>query len=196
MSPCGAGRIGGVEARASVAQDELAGLLARVARRDRAAFRDLHGRAGPKLFGAALRICRDRGLAEEAWQEALIDIWRKADAYDPARGEAISWMAAIARHRALDLVRRRGRGPVSVEDDTLEILLEAARVDGPDHAERDALSRCLDALEERPRAAVLLAYVEGWSREELAARYDAPVNTVKTWLRRALLSLRGCMEGR
>jgi len=169
-------------------------LLRRVAGQDRAAYRALYDTTAAKLFGVALRICRERSLAEEAFQEAFIGIWRTAADFDPARGSALAWMAGVTRNRALDLLRKRGRGDRPVAADALERLMTEAAVLRTDQADLDALLQCLERLDATPREAVVLAYCEGLSREELAARLGAPVNTVKTWLRRALLTLRGCLE--
>jgi len=169
-------------------------LLARVARQDRAAYRTLYDAVAAKLFGVALRICRERSLAEEALQEAFIGIWHTAADFDPQRGSALAWMAGVTRNRALDLLRKRGRGDTPVDAGALEVLLTEAQAQRGREPELDALLQCLERLEERPREAVILAYCEGLSREELAARYGAPANTVKTWLRRALAALRACLE--
>ena len=169
-------------------------LLRRVAGQDRAAYRTLYDATAAKLFGVALRICRERSLAEEAFQEAFIGIWRTAADFDPARGSALAWMAGVTRNRALDLLRKRGRGDIPVEGDALEKLLTEAAAQRAGQADLDALLQCLERLEETPREAVLLAYCEGRTREELAARFGAPANTVKTWLRRARLALRSCLE--
>ncbi|WP_340109681.1 sigma-70 family RNA polymerase sigma factor [Pikeienuella sp. HZG-20] len=169
-------------------------LIAAAARGDRGAFRALYDRTAAKLFGLCLRICHDRALAEDAAQDAFIDIWRKAAEFDPARGRAGAWMAVIARNRAIDIVRRRGRAPGwGGADDAFAALADPkARADGG--AEAMALSQCLARLEETPRRMLVLAYVEGFTRDELAARFGAPVNTVKTWLRRGLAALKTCLD--
>ncbi|MEQ8356645.1 MAG: sigma-70 family RNA polymerase sigma factor [Kiloniellaceae bacterium] len=169
-------------------------LLTRVARQDRAAYRRLYDLSSSKLFGVALRICRERSLAEEAFQEAFIGIWRTAADFDPLRGSALAWMAGVTRNRSLDLLRKRGRGDRPVEDDEIEKLLAEAGHMRADQADLNALLQCLERLEETPRQAVMLAYCAGLTRDELAARFAAPANTVKTWLRRALQALRGCLE--
>jgi len=169
-------------------------LLARVGRADRRAYRALYNATSAKLFGVALRICRERSLAEEAFQEAFIGIWRTAADFDPARGSALAWMAGVTRNRALDLLRKRGRGDTPIEGDALERLLTEAATQRAEQADVNALLQCLERLEETPRQAVVLAYCEGRTRDELAAHFGAPANTVKTWLRRALLSLRSCLE--
>jgi RNA polymerase sigma-70 factor (ECF subfamily) len=157
---------------------------------DRVAFRALYAATSPKLFGVALRICTDRAMAEDALQNAFVDIWRSADKFEAGKGSGFAWMLAITRNRAIDLVRRRGR-VLEVNDD---IALETAPAVIADNAERMALAQCMGRLEDRPREMVLLAYHQGLSREELSARYDAPVNTIKTVLRRSLAALRQCLE--
>ncbi|MEO1610987.1 MAG: sigma-70 family RNA polymerase sigma factor [Pseudomonadota bacterium] len=179
-------------------ETELSALLAATAKRDRAAFQAIYAAQSSKLFAITLRICRDRAIAEDALQDAFVEIWRKAEGFDPARGKAGAWMSAIARNRAIDQIRRRGRGPAfgsGGEDDADAMAalpdLSAPRDGG---AEMIALAQCLDRLEPRDKEMVLLAYYEGYSREDLSARYEAPVNTIKTWLRRGLIALRGCLE--
>jgi RNA polymerase sigma-70 factor (ECF subfamily) len=179
---------------ANLAESSPEDLLAQVARQDRRAYRALYDATSAKLFGVTLRICRERSLAEEAFQEAFIGIWRTAADFDPARGSALAWMAGVARNRALDLLRKRGRSDTPIEGDALEKLLSEAAVQRAGQADLDALLQCLERLEETPRRAVVLAYCEGRTRDELAAHFAAPANTVKTWLRRALLSLRSCLE--
>ena len=174
---------------------DLQGLLTAVAKRDRAAFRNLYAAAGAKLFGVSLRICRDRSLAEDALQDAFVDIWRKAADFDAWRGAAMGWMAAIVRNRSIDLIRRRGRRPQTVEGDA-DAAPEPAdpKVATDGGASGIALAQCLGELAQREREMVVLAYCEGYSREELSERYDAPVNSVKTWLRRGLAALKDCLD--
>ncbi|MGB0506326.1 MAG: sigma-70 family RNA polymerase sigma factor [Pikeienuella sp.] len=172
------------------ANDEIETLLQAVAAKDRTAFRALYNATAPKLLGVALRICTDRSMAEDAIQNAFVDIWRSADRYDAGKGTAYVWMLAITRNRSIDLVRRRGR-LAEVIDDT---AMNAEQSIGAEDTERMALTQCLGRLEGRSREMVLLAYHQGFSREELSARYDAPVNTIKTILRRGLTALRQCLE--
>ncbi|MEM7497535.1 MAG: sigma-70 family RNA polymerase sigma factor [Pseudomonadota bacterium] len=162
---------------------------------DRRAFATLYERAAPKLFGLCLRITRKRELAEDALQEAFVHIWREAWRYDPERGRAGAWMTVVARNRAVDLLRKRGRGVEGREtgDEMLAVMADPSAVtDGG--IDLMALARCLGRLDDRGQELVLLAYYEGWTREELAARIGAPVNSVKTWLRRGLATLRACLE--
>lgn len=170
-------------------------LLKDTAKADRGAFHALYLACAAKLFGVAMQVCRERDLAEDALQEGFVDIWRKAGQFDPARGRAEAWMAVIVRNRSVTLLRQRGRNPSSLGDsDALTALAGRGREGGEtDPAEYLALLACLDQLQDQDREAVLLAYYEGASREELSRRYEAPVNTIKARLRRALAALRTCL---
>lgn len=174
---------------------DLAGLLRGVANEDRGSFRDLYDCVGSKLFGICLRICRERSLAEEALQETFLDIWRRAKDYNPDRGAPGAWMSVIARHRSIDLLRRQARrpAPVAGEFDAGALAVSDPRQPRDGGVSGLALRACLERLEGPQREAVLLAYRDGYSREELAERYDAPVNTIKSRLRRALELLKECL---
>ncbi|MGX7706189.1 sigma-70 family RNA polymerase sigma factor [Methylobacterium sp. Gmos1] len=175
----------------------LAELIAQVAAGRQDALRALYDRTAPKLFGLILRIVRDRGAAEDVLQDCYLRVWQNAAGYAPEAGRPMAWLAAIARHRAIDRVRQKGEVLMPASDDEEEDWL--ARVADPRDPEaeflsRDALLACLERLEPAQRDCVVRAYCEGLSREELAVRYDRPVNTVKTWLHRGLASLRGCLD--
>lgn len=174
----------------------LVALLSRVAQGDADAFSDLYLASSSKLFAVALRILRNRELAEEVVQEAYVKIWSRAGDFKPDIASPITWMAAIVRNRALDEVRRRG-GRVFVDDGALENLESeeesaVALLERQDDVAR--LQRCLEGLEAEKRKMVCLAYLEGMSREDLARKFDKPEGTVKTWLRRSLMQLKGCLE--
>lgn len=175
---------------------EIDDLLLATARSDRAAFRLLYDRVSPKLFGIALKICRDRTVAEDVLQEVFTDVWRKARNFDPRRGEAGAWLAVIARNRSVDALRRQGRGVMGLATGT-EADMDAApdpALAGDGGVEYLTLIDCLKRLDERQRDLVLRAYYRGDSREDLARAFDTPVNTIKTWLRRALMSLKKCLD--
>lgn len=176
---------------------ELAELLRLTAEGDRAAFARLYQATSAKLYGVALRILRRSDLADEAVQDAYLRIWRKASDFDPGRASAIAWMAAITRNRSLDVARLKREIPIDEAPDAAEVVLDSptpeAEAELSDELRR--LAACLDGLDPDRRAAVLLAYRSGWSREELSERFGRPVATIKTWLRRSLISLRQCLEG-
>jgi RNA polymerase sigma-70 factor (ECF subfamily) len=174
---------------------DIADLIARCALRDRQAFRDLYGRTSAKLYGVRLRILRDRSEAEEALQEVYVKVWQRADKYVPGGYSPISWLVAVARNHSLDVLRaRKPRG----ED--IDMALDVADA-GPDpeqaaadRGERARIDHCLDQLDTDKAGAVRGAYLDGYSYEELSARFNVPLNTMRTWLRRSLLKLRDCLS--
>jgi RNA polymerase sigma-70 factor (ECF subfamily) len=173
---------------------ELAAALAACARGDRAALHRLFRAEAGRMTGLCQRILRRRDLAEEAVQDAFVQIWRRAATFDPGKGSARGWMYAIARNRALNILRDAGREDLLPGDD-LDRLREADPVEaawqGLDHAGR--LRRCLEALDEVKRRSVLMAYVQGMTHGEIAGRLGAPLGTVKAWVRRGLGALRECL---
>ena len=172
-------------------------LLDRVARGDRTAFAELYRLAAPKLFPVALRIALRRDLAEEVLQESFVAVWNQAASYDPVKGSPLIWMTTIVRHRAIDQRRRRANlADATAGSDEALLALVAGESDRADRgAELAALSRCLNQLEAQPRQAVLLAYVHGYTHEELAERLATPVGTIKSWVRRSLERLKRCLDG-
>jgi RNA polymerase sigma-70 factor (ECF subfamily) len=175
-------------------KDEISRLLRRSASDDRKAFAALYRATSSKLYAIILRILNDRALASDVLQEVYVKIWRSAGQFDPAKSAPTTWLAAIARNRALDEVRRRRPAPVEIDNDA-EI---AAEMDDPlagrDRAEElRKLLACLDGLDAQRRQALLLAYYRGLSREALAVKFERPVATIKTWLHRSLIQLRECL---
>ena len=178
----------------SDAAEPDAQLIIRCAGHDRAAFRALYTRWSARLHGVALRIVRDPALAADATHDAFVQVWQQAGRYDPSLGEAGSWLMSLARYRALDLVRRRGREVLGHEPaheepdqgpDALGQLL--ATSDGR------ALHRCLETLSADRKRLVTMAFVEGYSHSQLAHRLALPVGTVKSWIRRSLIGLKECL---
>lgn len=174
---------------------ELTGLLARVAARDRDAFSAVYRATSAKLWGIVVRILPRRDLAEDVLQDVYVRIWERAGSFDPAKASPITWMASIARNRAIDEVRRRRT--VSIEDTPEALEIAETSADPLESAQQSdelrRLKQCLEGLEPERREMVLLAYYTGLSRDELAQRFAAPVNTIKTWLHRSLAQLRNCL---
>ena len=174
---------------------DLALLLQRIASRDRVAFAALYSATSAKLYGIVLRILRRRDLADEILQDVYVKIWERAGDYDAARAAAVTWMATIARNRALDEVRKAR--PVSLEEmpDGFDIQSDAAHPLDLMSSDEDGrrLSNCLQGLDDEKRQIVMLAYLDGMSREELGARFGKPVATIKTWLHRSLAQLKDCL---
>jgi len=177
----------------AAASDDISTLLHRCAGGDRAAFRLLYDRWGDRLYGIALRITRQPSLAADAVHDAFLQIWQQAHRFDPERGSPEAWMIGMVRFRALDLVRRQAREvpgyePVDLEDETPDALARLVST-----SEGAALHRCLNELEEDRRKLVVMAFVDGLSHSELAERLHVPLGTVKSWIRRSLITLRGCL---
>ncbi len=173
---------------------DIADLIARCALRDRAAFRTLYERTSAKLFGVVLRILKDRSEAEEAIQEIYVKVWQRADRYVANGYSPISWLVAVARNHALDILR--ARRPVLADiDAALEVPDSGPSPEraAEDSDERSRIDHCLGTLDPERADAVRGAYLDGYSYDELAARYDVPLNTMRTWLRRSLLKLRECL---
>jgi RNA polymerase sigma-70 factor, ECF subfamily len=170
-------------------------LLAEVARGNKSAFARLYGLTHAKLLGVALRILRDRALAEDVLQESYLKVWRHAASYDSAIASPMTWMATIVRHGAIDAVRKRQIEAFGSDDE-----ISAVPSNDPDPVEEMHLARlrpkalaAFARLPEDKRRLIVLAYLRDRSRHDLSIRLGIPANTVKTHLRRALLELRATM---
>lgn len=178
-----------------VCPDTLNRLIAATAREDQAAFAELYEATRRKLFGVALVVLRRRDLAEDVLQEAYIRVWRNAARFDPARGTAITWMATIVRNLAIDV--KRSPAAAETDDTALMVIPFNGRsaldeIESSDDARR--LREAIKSLDPMRRKLIIAAYIQGASREELSQRFGAPVNTIKTWLRRAMLDMRAVLE--
>ena len=165
-----------------------------------AALRELYDLTSSRLYGVALRVVTNREWAEDVLQEAYLNIWRIAGNYHAALSPPLAWMGVIVRSRALDLLRRRAseRADSAVELDG--VISETVAGDSPnpmDVSEASeqawALHECLRKLEARQREVLSLAYLRDLSHGELAEQLKLPLGTVKTWIRRGIEQLRGCM---
>ena len=181
----------------SLTREELAEALADSGRGDRAAFRRVYEATSATLFGVALRILHDRQLAEDVLQDAYVTIWNKAATFDPGRASAITWLATVTRNRAIDRLRSAAVRPAGRPLDEAAEVRDAA----PDAAtlletrqETGRLLACLDELEARARDAIRTAFFEGVTYEVLAERAGVPLGTMKSWIRRGLQRLKGCLE--
>ncbi|MDF0748685.1 sigma-70 family RNA polymerase sigma factor [Marinobacter sp. 71-i] len=175
---------------------ELGHLLQRVATGDRSAFAKVYEATVPKLLGTVLRILNNRGWAEEVVHDVYIKIWQKAGQFDAGKASPITWMVTIARNSAIDELRKqpaRGRAP---EEELEQVLSTEPNAQSrlEDQQTVNRLNLCLEELEKDRRDMVRMAYLNGWSRVDLATHFDQPVNTIKTWLHRALKQLKGCLS--
>ncbi len=170
-------------------------LLARCGQADGDAFRRLYDSQSSLLYAVAMRITRDAALASDAVHDAMLQVWRNAARFDPARGTPRAWLASLVRYRALDAISRTRREvlgaevPEQVDPDPLALdRLQSSR-------ESEALHRCLEAVAPERRSLVILAFVEGLTHNEVAERVRQPLGTVKSAIRRTLVGLRACLGG-
>lgn len=171
--------------------------LARIPAGDRAALQTVYRLTSAKLFGVALRILGEASEAEDVLQEVYVTVWRKAVDFDAARASPMTWLIAIARNRAIDRLRAtrtsRRMEPIDAAgevadtgpgaDRAMEMSQDSARLHG-----------CLDGLATHERAALRGAYFDGNTYEDLAARMSVPLGTMKSWIRRAMIKLKSCLE--
>ena len=185
---------------------ELSQLLARAGLGDRAAFARFYEMTSGHLYAVVLRIQRDRASAEDLLQEVYVSVWKAAASFDAARSQPLTWLTSIARNRAIDSLRRQQAQP---QTDSLSRDDEDER---PDPAEALAdetpgplallsrasdareLSSCMERLSAAQRQSVALAFFDGLSHAEVAEQLREPLGTVKSWVRRALMSLKSCLE--
>jgi RNA polymerase sigma-70 factor (ECF subfamily) len=183
-------------AAAATSAETLNPLMARIAAGERDALRQLYDATSAKLFGVCLRILSDREESEDVLQDVYVTIWRRADRFDAGRASVMTWVSTIARNRAIDRLRARGPLAYAEQVDDLEIA------DGSDSAEtllsaaddRTRLDHCLGELDDRTEKVIRTAFFEGVTYEALAKRVDAPLGTMKSWIRRGLAKLKGCLQ--
>lgn len=188
--------------RVAAQPEQLVKWLAGVARGSERDFQKLYRATAPHLFALLLRILKSEERAEDALQDAYVKIWQKAETYSPERGAPLTWLLSVARYRALDLLRRsRPEVALPEEPDLADALLIDEDSVGPDEDNEtqqtlDVVEECLRGLPDEQRQALLLAYYEGLTHAELAKRLNAPLGTVKSWVRRGLQRLRESLTER
>ncbi|MEL6540597.1 MAG: sigma-70 family RNA polymerase sigma factor [Pseudomonadota bacterium] len=196
-APLPTGSTASQSAAAVEAREALRDAMVRLANGDSAALQEIYSATRVKLFGICLRILGDRKEAEDALQDVYVNLWQRADRYDPQRASPISWLATFARNRAIDRLRtgkvRSGAVPVEEASPLPDEapLADALLVD----AERDAqIHQCLKGLDENAQTYIRAAFFEGQTYAQLAETADVPLGTMKSWIRRGLMKLRACLE--
>jgi RNA polymerase sigma factor (sigma-70 family) len=184
---------------------DLSRLLARTGLGDRAAFSQLYERTSAHLFAVVLRINRDRAQCEDILQDVYLTLWRTAQGFDGARSQPLTWLTSIARNRAIDSLRRKHaepqhQTPMSGNDEDRDVY-DMLPSDAPGPLEMLArasdareLGTCMERLSAPQRQCVALAFYDGRSHAEVAAQIGQPLGSVKSWLRRALIALKGCLD--
>ncbi|WP_239026038.1 sigma-70 family RNA polymerase sigma factor [Sphingomonas paeninsulae] len=188
----------GIDLTGDVASIERAALvtaLQRVAAGDSGALQDVYRRTSAKLYGVCLRIFPDTDEAEDALQDAFINVWQKAGSFDPARASPITWLVALTRNKAIDRLRARGKhimAPIDAADEVadtrpdIETCLIGAQADA-------RILACIEALPRGDATLIRTAFFDGSTYADIAERAGAPLGTVKSRVRRALLKLRECL---
>ena len=180
---------------------QLIALLDRVALADEGALKELYGLTASKLYGVAVRVVSNREWAEDVLQEAFLNIWKIAGDYKASLSPPMAWMGLLVRSRGLDFLRRRASDRADRMQELDDVISDTVAGDSPNpmdtaHASEQAwaLHQCLSRLENKQREVVSLAYLRDLSHSELADQLKLPLGTVKTWIRRGLEQLRGCMS--
>jgi RNA polymerase sigma-70 factor (ECF subfamily) len=172
-------------------------LLAQVALGNRAAFETLYRDTSSRLFGICLRVLNERAEAEEVLQEVYTSVWRKAAQFDATRAGALSWLSMMARNRSIDRLRampaRNTRSALELADEIEDPGASPAQ-QAETLTDRARLENCLKQLEPKRHSLIRAAFFDGSTYEELAARIEAPLGSVKSWIRRGLMQLRTCLE--
>ena len=178
----------------------LIALIDRVALADEKALRELYELTSSKLYGVAVRVVTNREWAEDVLQEAFINIWKIAGDYKATLSPPMAWMALVVRSRGLDFLRRRAVGRADRMQELDDVISDTVAGDSPNpmdvaqaSEQAKALHNCLSLLDNKQREVVSLAYMCDLSHGELAEQLKLPLGTVKTWIRRGLEQLRGCM---
>jgi RNA polymerase sigma-70 factor (ECF subfamily) len=186
------------QARAEALNEELLALLRKSAHGDQIAFQRLYEKTSGRMYAVALRLMRRADLADEVMQEAYVRIWHNASEYVADRGAVLTWMVSIARYRGIDRLRKLKRELVMEDaddyqdklvDDSMEPLqfIDAA-------ADAKLLHGCLEELVDKQKHSIALAFFDGLTHEQLSLHLDAPLGTVKSWIRRGLILLRQCLD--
>jgi RNA polymerase sigma-70 factor (ECF subfamily) len=168
-------------------------LLHAIARGDEAALAALYDRYSAILLGLLLRILRDRPEAEDVLQEVFLQVWRRAQDFDEARGRGFTWLVTLARSRAIDRLRSidaRVRAAEAAQREAQEETTADAADDVLHSEQRAVVQAALARLPEEQRRALRLAYYDGLTQSEIAARLNQPLGTIKTRMRSGLIKLR------
>ena len=179
---------------------QLIALLDRVALAEELALKELYALTSSRLYGVAVRVVTNREWAEDVLQEAYLNIWKIAGDYKATLSPPMAWMGLLVRSRGLDFLRRRASDRADRMQELDEVISDTVAGDSPNPLDVSqaseqawALHQCLSQLENRQREVVSLAYLRDLSHSELAQQLKLPLGTVKTWIRRGLEQLRGCM---
>jgi RNA polymerase sigma-70 factor, ECF subfamily len=186
-----------VDAKKDRDRELLADALVKAGTGDKAAFEFVYRKTSAKLFGVCLRIFPEQAEAEEALQDAFINIWNRADKFEAGRASPISWLVAVTRNRAIDRYRAHGRANFVPAEEAYQIADYAPLADAAMETKSDdaALHNCIQTLDSKDAGFIRAAFMTGMTYADLASREGLPLGTVKSRIRRALLKLRNCLGG-
>jgi RNA polymerase sigma-70 factor (ECF subfamily) len=178
-----------------------AALVARLLERDVSAFEELYGRHSRIVFGLVVRILQQATTAEEVVQDTFLQLWRNAAQYDVSRGPFLPWLLTVARNRALDQLRLKSERQRRREERTEElppVVSLPPDLEGKLDEKRQAarVRQLMNGLHRQQKRAIELAYFEGLSHSEIAAKMQEPLGTVKSWIRNGLLKLKEGLEAK
>lgn len=168
-------------------------LIRAVAAGDKRAFEALYRSYSPYLFAIALRLLHRRGWAEEVLHDTFLTLWQRAATFDPAQSAPKTWLTNIVRHRAIDYLRLQDNRVLKLDGEDDDIMDQGEDPHAPLTTESHRLLTCMDTLPTEQRQSVVLAYHHGLSHSEIALHLQQPAGTVKSWIRRALIHLKGCV---
>lgn len=174
--------------------EKIEGLFARIKLKDQHAFSEFYDQTSHRLYGLILKIVIDKDKAQDVLQECYQKIWTNAQQHQPSKGSAWSWVCQLTRNHTIDAYRkvRRERDIEVLDNDAQDPLA----VDGTPNLwpEFMSLGTCLQAIRQEQQSVLLSAYVYGWSHSELVSKFNLPLGTIKSWIRRGLQELRECLE--
>lgn len=181
-----------------MSQPDLNPLLARASLADRLAFQQLYHHSSAKLYAIALRITRQEKLAEEALQEGFIKIWHNAARFDAQKAQAITWMGTIVRNQAIDLLRQQQKhadtelfDEETTSAETTANPTEDSVIQGDN---QQVVQQCLQTLDEKYRSAILLAYLDGYTHQEIADKQGLTISNVKNRIHRGVAMVKDCVQ--
>jgi RNA polymerase sigma-70 factor (ECF subfamily) len=185
------------QSRVNFMAEDLAFLIYRTALGDQRSFEKLYRETSPRLYALAMMLLRKRDQAEDALQEAYVNVWHSASSYSPDKGSAQTWLNVIVRHRCIDRMRREPQRFANLDDTDWESF--EAPGPGPlqellTDADAQLLAGCMEHLDGQQRVSLSLAFFHGLTHSQLAEHLAAPLGSVKAWVRRGLERLRGCLH--
>ncbi len=173
-------------------------LLIKVSLSDRKAFSELYNLSSSKLFAISFRILKEKSLAEDVLQESFLQVWNKASRYDVKKSLAMTWMGTIVRNKSIDLIRKRHKDEYNIELDESLIDSEDASIDPENLAITNSMlkdvSDCMAYSKNEYNKVIIMAYLEGYSHQQIATKIGKPIGTIKTWISRGVDKLKKCLK--